>query len=271
MIIWGGCPPETREHVRKGTALAGYEPARYGEAVGNSYDTLYPGVNGETAAAVALLADLARKRPDPSMLEFGIGTGRLALPLHKMGVRVAGIDGSQRMVDQLRLKPSGTEIPVIIGDYRDTFVQTGPFALVLLAFNGIFDPRGLAAQLDIFRNAARHVEPDGYFVVESWVMTGEQRNGNWSVLPRYVGEEHVELQLARFDLARNAIERTLVHLRREGLEFVSVTDTYASPGELDVMAEVTGFRRIARYGHWDGSEFGVASINQISVYLRREE
>ena len=133
------------------------------------------------------------------------------------------------------------------------------------------DERGLAAQLDIFRNAARHLAPGGCLVVESWVMTDAQRNGSWSVVPRYVGAEHVELQLARFDLSRNAIERTLVHLRSSGLEFIAVTDTYASPGELDVMAEATGFRRIARYAGWDRSEFAVTSTNHVSIYSLRDE
>ena len=97
-------------------------------------------------------------------------------------------------------------------------------------------------------------------------MTEAQRNGSWSVLPRYVGATHVELQMARYDIDRNSIERTLVHIRGGGMNFVSVTDTYASPGELDIMARVTGFRRYARYGAWNGAEFTVASTNCVSVY-----
>ena len=254
--------------TREGS-LTGSEPARYGEAVGDNYDSLYPGVDSDTDAAVARLANLAMERPECSVLEFGIGTGRLALPLHRMGVRVAGIDGSERMVAQLRSKPCGEEIDVFIGDYRDARAGDATFSVVVLAFNGIFDPRGLSAQLDIFRNAERHLAPGGCFVVESWVMSDAQRNGSWSVVPRYVGAEHVELQMARFDLSRNTIERTLVHLRPHGSEFVTVTDTYASPGELDVMAEVTGFQRLARFGRWDGSEFTVTSTSHVSVYARR--
>jgi SAM-dependent methyltransferase len=252
-----------------GVSLTGYEPARYGETVGDSYDSLYPGVDGETAAAVEFLAALARTRPECSVLEFGIGTGRLALPLHRMGVKVAGVDGSERMVAQLRQKLNGSEIDVVIGDYRNTRVGRSSFSVVLLAINGVFDPRGLAAQLDIFRNAACHLAPGGYFVVESWVMTDVQRTAGWSVMPRYVSEQHVELQLARYDIASNSIERTLVHLRQSGLEFVTVTDTYASPGELDVMAAATGFERHARYGAWGGAEYTVTSRNHISVYRRR--
>jgi SAM-dependent methyltransferase len=252
-----------------GAPLAGYDPATYGEAVGDHYDDLYPGTGAETEAAVNLLAELADARPERTVVEFGVGTGRLALGLHQRGLRVAGIEGSERMVAQLRLKPDGNAIEVVVGDYRDAVVP-GLFSLVVLALNGILDPRGRHAQLDIFRNAARHLAPGGCFVVEAWVMTDEQRNGDWSVVPRYVGDQHVELQLARYNIDTNTIERTLVHLRPDGLRFVTVTDTYASPGELDVMADVSGFDRRARYGSWSRPDFTATSRSHVSVYqLRR--
>ncbi len=247
------------------SGMSGYNPARYGDAVGGDYDALYPGVEADTESAVALLTELATAHPARSVLEFGIGTGRLALGLHRRGLRVAGIDGSERMVAQLRSKPGGEALDVVVGDYRDGSVD-GVFSAVVLAINGIFDPRGRQAQLDIFRNAARHLAPGGYFVVESWVMSDAQRSGDWSVTPRYVGDEHVELQLARYDITTNQIHRTLVHLRTKGVEFVTVTDTYAAPGELDLMAEMTGFDRAARYGGWSRTEFTAMSTNHVSVY-----
>jgi SAM-dependent methyltransferase len=257
-----------RTRIDGESRLTGYDPARYGDAVGDQYDALYPGVESDTDAAIALLADLASARAERSVLEFGIGTGRLAIGLHRRGLRVAGIDGSDRMVSDLRLKLDGDALEVVVGDYRDAWVDA-TFSVVVLALNGIFDPRGRQAQLDIFRNAARHLAPGGCFVVESWVMSDAQRSGDWSVIPRYVGDEHVELQLARYDITTNQIQRTLVHLRPQGSEFVTVTDTYASPGELDVMAEVTGFDRIARYGGWSGTEFSAGSTSHISVYQIR--
>ncbi len=236
--------------------------------MGDDYDLLYPGNAADTESAVALLAGLALERPDHSLLEFGIGTGRLAVELRRLGVGVSGIDGSERMVARLRDKLEGESMEIVIGDYRDARV-TGVFSVVVLVLNGIFDPRGRSAQFDIFRNAARHLAPGGCFVVESWVMSDAQRNGDWSVLPRYVGDEHVELQMARYDITTNRIERTLVHLRPEGMKFVTVTDTYASPGELDVMAEVTNFNRIGRYASWSGSEFTSTSSSHVSIYELR--
>jgi hypothetical protein len=62
--------------------MKGHDPGTYGTKVGADYDLLYPGDPLETEAAVAALGTLARTGAGGgSILEFGIGTGRLALML----------------------------------------------------------------------------------------------------------------------------------------------------------------------------------------------
>lgn len=229
---------------------------------------LYPGVPDENAAAVHKIAALAAEHAPAGVLEFGIGTGRLACGVAERGIRVVGIDGSEQMIRQLRSKPESRTIETVVGDYRDTTLRER-FGVVVLAFNGIMDPRGLRAQLDIFANAARHLIPGGYLIVESWVMNDAQRRGDWSIVPRFVGDEHVELQLARYDIATNGIDRTLVHLLPDGIKFVTVADVYTSPEALDVMAEVSDFDRISRNETWGGAPFTATSANHITVYQRR--
>ena len=245
--------------------MSAYDPAAYGDRLGADYDTLYPADDLETDECVALLLELAQARPGRSFVEFGIGTGRLALPLLERGLRVAGIDASARMVEALRAKPGGDAVDVVIGDYTSACVP-GRFAVAALVFNNVLDPRGMPAQLALFENAARHLEPGGCFVVEAFVLDDEARSGAWNIVPRYVGESHVEFQLARFDVDTNHLKRTLVHLRPDGMEFVSVNDSYASPGELDVMAHVNGMRRIARYSDWSRRPFTVQSRRHVTVY-----
>jgi predicted TPR repeat methyltransferase len=43
-------------------------------------------------------------------LELGVGTGRIALPLARRGVRVHGVDLSAAMVAGLRAKPGAEDI-----------------------------------------------------------------------------------------------------------------------------------------------------------------
>jgi SAM-dependent methyltransferase len=246
---------------------AAYDPAAYGDRLGADYDALYPADDLETDTTVSLLSELAGRHPVPSVLEFGVGTGRLALELQRRGLVVAGIEASERMVAALRQKPGGMSIEVVVGDYVSTRLP-GKFAVVAIVFNNILDPRGIGAQLELFRNAAHHLVPGGHFVVEAFVLPEQAREGGWTVQPRYVGSDHVEIQLVRFDMETNRVERTLVHLRAGGVDFVTVRDFYSGPGELDVMAHVSGFRRVARYRSWDRSEFTSHSRRHITVYQR---
>jgi ubiquinone/menaquinone biosynthesis C-methylase UbiE len=47
-------------------------------------------------------------------LEVGVGTGRIAIPLHRAGVRMVGVDISQRMLEKL-LEKSGGRPPFPVG------------------------------------------------------------------------------------------------------------------------------------------------------------
>ena len=111
----------------------GYDAATYGEAIADVYDDL-PTHPPDAADAVACLAELAGSGP---ALELAIGTGRIALPLARRGVAVAGIDASEAMVARLRAKPGGDRIPVTIGDFADVGVD-GCFALVFVVYNTLF-------------------------------------------------------------------------------------------------------------------------------------
>ena len=57
--------------------------------------------------AVDFLAGLAGHG---AVLELGIGTGRIALPLARRGLRVHGIDLSEAMVARLRAKPGASVV-----------------------------------------------------------------------------------------------------------------------------------------------------------------
>ena len=57
-----------------------------------------------TAIARAIVSALSEDCTAPRLLETGVGTGRIAVPLAALGVRVAGTDISSKMVELLRQK-----------------------------------------------------------------------------------------------------------------------------------------------------------------------
>jgi 2-polyprenyl-3-methyl-5-hydroxy-6-metoxy-1,4-benzoquinol methylase len=105
--------------------------------------------------AVSFLADLAG---DGRVLELGISTGRLALPLSRRGIRVDGIELSSATVDQLRSHPGSADVDVTIGDFSTTTVN-GTFTLAYLVRNTIMNLTTKYAQVGCFLKVARHLDP----------------------------------------------------------------------------------------------------------------
>ena len=73
-----------------------HDVAAYGVRLADDYDAIYGGVF-DTEGAVDLLFDLAA---GGRVLEFGVGTGRIALPLAQRSLDVWGVDGSSSMLER---------------------------------------------------------------------------------------------------------------------------------------------------------------------------
>jgi hypothetical protein len=80
------------------------EKVRFDEQIAARYDETSTHMYRSEVldSAVDFLEELAA---DGAALEFGVGTGRVALPLSGRGVPVHGIDISEPMLEQLRLDP----------------------------------------------------------------------------------------------------------------------------------------------------------------------
>jgi SAM-dependent methyltransferase len=135
----------------------------FGPDVAARYDDDSAAMFGpEVVGPPSMLEALAAGGP---ALELAIGTDRVGLPLAARGVPVTGIEPSAAMVEKLRAKPGGADIPVTLGDMATTRVA-GTFALIYLVLNTIVNLISQDAQVDCFANAAMHLDPGGCFVVE---------------------------------------------------------------------------------------------------------
>ena len=188
-------------------------------------------------------------------LELAIGTGRIAVPLDARGVRVAGIDFSPDMVAQLRQKTD--EIPVEVGDMATAKVD-GAFSLVYVVFNSINNVTTQDGQVEVFANAAAHLEPGGCFVVEVGVP-------NTQPLEVFdLGDTHVgvdELDFATQRLVSHHFSLVDGVWRRLSVPFRSV-----SPAELDLMARLAELKLRERWADWDRTPFTATSTKHISVW-----
>jgi SAM-dependent methyltransferase len=119
---------------------------------------------------VQFYVGLAEKHGGP-VLEYGVGNGRIALPIARHGVTVAGIDQSPPMLTDLRARlrsePADVRARVSIhrGDMRSLRLSER-FPLVFCTFNTALH---LYTRQDVERFLARvkaHLTPRGTFVVD---------------------------------------------------------------------------------------------------------
>ena len=238
-----------------------FDPATsFGQEVAAHYDE---DKRGDEEDAVAFLAEYSKQG---SALEFAIGTGRIALPLAARGVQVDGIELSPHMVEQLRAKPEGQHINVIIGD-MSTATTKRQYPLVYLVFNTIFNLLTADDQIRCFQNAARHLTPNGRFIVETavphaWISPDKADY----VHTEYVGKDMVVLDVARYDPVTQLLEENHVQLTAQGITMSPIVCRLITPGEMDLMARIAGMRLIHRFSNWQRSAFDINSRAHVSVY-----
>jgi SAM-dependent methyltransferase len=214
------------------------------------------------AACVDRLVELADGGP---VLEFAIGTGRIALPLAERGVDVHGIDLSRAMVARLREKPGGEAIDVTIGDIATTRVQ-GTFSLVVLVFNTIMNLTTQAEQVACFRNAADHLRPGGRFVVEVGFPDLQRLPPGETVRPFTVTEDR--LGFDEYDVANQGLVSHHLVVRDGVATRRSVPFRYVWPAELDLMAQLAGMGLKHRWDGWRREPFTSESPSHVSVWER---
>ena len=243
--------------------MSNYDPTAYGSAVAGMYDELYDDMF-DTEGAVRRLRQLAGDGP---VLELGVGTGRLALPLAAGGLRVHGLDASAAMLDQLRAKPGGSAVTVTEADFSE-FELSERFTLAVLAINTIFALPDQDAQVRCFERVAAHLRPGGCFVVEAFVPNPARFHEQQSIRLRAMTEGRVALEVARIDQAIQFMYTTQIHFRDSGVELHAANHRYAWPAELDLMARLAGLKLEDRWEDWNLTPFTGTSQFHVSVYRK---
>jgi SAM-dependent methyltransferase len=241
--------------------MEGFDPrVSFGYETSKCYDALE--TRGDEEQTVAFLARLAGQR---EALEFAVGTGRIALPLTRAGVRVHGIEQSQHMVDRMREKPDGESVDVFIGDMAR--VDTGSrYGLVYLVYNTIGNLLTQDDQVQCFENAARHLTNDGVIVLECRVPSAPSRPGLQFVDAERVAADQVTLDVGRYDPVTQVLDENHVCISAHGISLGPIRLRLAHPPEFDLMARIAGLRLRDRAAGWNGEPFTAASWRHVSVY-----
>lgn len=243
--------------------MKGFDDATYGDSFVDVYDDWYDDVS-DVAATVALVTDEAR---GGSVLELGVGTGRLAIPIARTGCPVTGIDSSAAMLEKCRQKAADTNVQLLLGD----MVNAQPdqeFAVVLIAYNTIFSLPSAQRQQALFDAVARRLSPDGVFVIEAAVPDPERKAGE-TVGVRSMHADRVVLSVDVHHPDEQRVDGQFVEFTEAGgVRLRPWSIRYSTPDELDHMAVRAGLRLRDRWEDMGKVPFVRDSPTHVSVYTR---
>ena len=234
----------------------------FGEHVAARFDERY--AHKATPAVVDPIVDFVVELAGAgAVLELGVGTGRIALPLAQRGVHVHGIDLSEAMVARLRAKPGAEQVGVTVGDFATTTVK-GRFSVAYIVANTIMNLTTQNEQVACFCNAAAHLEPNGCFVVEVLVPRLQRLPPGETFQPFTVEPTH--LGFDEYDVVRQGLVSHHYWIEDGKVEVVSPPFRYVWPSELDLMARIAGMTLRERWGGWRREPFDGDSPQHVSVW-----
>ena len=190
----------------------------------------------------------ARRSGGP-VLELGIGTGRIAVPIAADGIRVIGIDSSRAMLDVCarRAALAGVEVDLRVGDLRHPPVEQH-VPLVICPFRSLLHMHTDDDRRAVLAAVHELLQPAGRFVFDVFTPGGEdiaQTHDRW-----------LEREPGIFERAVwDETERTLTLTVRGPAGETTMALAWLSPGEWRTLLEETAFEIEACYGWFDRTPF----------------
>ena len=255
-----------------------FDAATYGRSFADVYDRWYP-VDANTDATVQRVGSLAaaaaaersgqqRDAGRPTrILELGVGTGRLALPLAALGHQVTGMDSSADMLELLAAKGDG--VRTVLGDVADPDAwPQGPFDVVVAAFNLLFNLAEEGAQQRLFDASAVALGDEGFLVIEAFLPA-----------PLEMTERRLEVRevtlggvvMIATDASPDTGLVTGQHIELRDGEPVRLRPwriRVSVPDEIDRRAAQAGLQLVERHADWAARPFDLHGTAHVSVYRR---
>ena len=226
------------------------------------YDTiaeLYDPWSASVVEDVAFYLEEARRSGGP-VVELGVGTGRIAVPIAADGIRVIGVDSSRAMLEVCarRAALAGVDVDLRVGDLRRPPVAER-VPLVICPFRSLLHMHTSADRREVLAAAHELLVPGGLFVFDVFMPDAldiEQTQDRW-----------VEREPGIFEHALwDEDARTLTLTVRSDESETTMALAWLSPDEWRELIEAAGFEVEACYGWFDRTPY---SGREDTVWLAR--
>jgi len=220
--------------------------------VSTPYDAiaeLYDPWSASVTEDVGFYLEEARRSGGP-VVELGVGTGRIAVPIAADGIRVIGVDSSRGMLDVCarRAALAGVEVDLRVGDLRDPPVRER-VPLVICPFRSYLHLQTDEERREALAAARTLLRPDGRLAFDVFTPAAddiEQTQDRWLEREPGIWERAV------WDTERRTLT---LSVRRENAEATTMTLAWIEPDEWGRLLEEAGFDLEASYGWFDRSPF----------------
>jgi len=218
--------------------------------VASAYDAisrLYDPWSRSVVEDVGFYVEESRPVSPGPVVELGVGTGRIAIPVASEGIDVIGVDSSEGMLEvcreQAELAGVADRVDLRLGDYRRPPVA-GQVALVLCPFRAYLHLQDHRERLDALRAAYDLLAPGGRLVFDVFTPSPEdieETDGRW--LEREPGIH----ERADWDTERRVLTLSLRGPESE----TTMSLAWVSQSEWRDLLRAAGFSVDACYGWFD--------------------
>jgi SAM-dependent methyltransferase len=217
----------------------------------SEYDSiarLYDPWSRSAVEDVPFYVDEARRSGGP-VVELGIGTGRIAVPIASAGIRVIGVDSSALMLEVCaeRAALSGVEVDLRFGDLREPPVDER-VPLVICPFRSFLHMRTDVDRRRALRSVRRLLAPSGRFVFDVFRPSREDVEATHG---RWIEREPGIWELAEWDERR----RTLSLSVRDANAASSMQLAWLEADEWRTLLTDEGLDVVACYGWFDRTPY----------------
>lgn len=217
----------------------------------SAYDTiaeLYDPWSASVVEDVGFYLAEARRTGGP-IVELGVGTGRIAIPIAADGTHVIGVDSSRGMLDVCarRAALAGVELDLRVGDLREPPVD-GHVPLVICPFRSYLHLHTDGERRQALAAAHALLVPGGRLVFDVFAPGAddvEETHGRWLEREPGIWER------AEWDTER----RTLTLSVRGDVGESTMTLAWLEPEEWQALLDETGFEIETLYGWFDRTPY----------------
>lgn len=219
--------------------------------------------------------------PGP-VVELGVGTGRVAIPVARAGQRVIGVDASPSMLAEGRRRAEAAgvagRITFVEGDMR-SFVADPPVSLVTIPFRSFLHLLTADDQLGALASIRDSLAPGGRLVMNVFLpdpVFMAQQDGRREFRGEFTDERGRRCELWSVPTYEKATQRIRIRAIVEAFEGERVTDTTESALEIRMVYRYemehllarAGFEVEALYGGFDDRPIDEDSDEMIWVARR---